>query len=258
MISTPRPTYTKRVPEPVGYVEWEAAGLRWLAEPAAVRVAEVIRVGEGVLVLESVRSTQPSPDAARELGRGLARLHAAGAPAWGAGPTGWEGDGWLGPSSEPLPLLLRPTPSWGAFYAGQRLLPLVEAGRDRGVLEADEVSALERLAARVEDGGLDTADTPARIHGDLWAGNILWSAQGAVLVDPAAHGGHREADLAMLALFGVPHLEDVLAGYQEEQPLHDGWQERTPLHQVHPLLLHTVLFGRGYAERLRAAVAACP
>ena len=32
----------------------------------------------------------------------------------------------------------------------------------------------------------------------------MWTAEGAVLIDPAAHGGHRETDLAMLALFGCP------------------------------------------------------
>jgi hypothetical protein len=46
-----------------------------------------------------------------------------------------------------------------------------------------------------------------RVHGDLWSGNVHIDQDGAPwLVDPAAHGGHRETDLAMLALFGFDDL----------------------------------------------------
>ena len=115
------------------------------------------------------------------------------------------------------------------------------------MLDAGEVAVIERLADRVAAGAFDTGEPPARLHGDLWSGNVLWTAQEAVLIDPAAHGGHRETDLAMLALFGAPHLERVLAAYDEAAPLADGWHDRVLLHQVHPLLLHAVLFGGSYA-----------
>jgi fructosamine-3-kinase len=122
------------------------------------------------------------------------------------------------------------------------------------VLDAAEVAVLDRLADGVAAGDHDTGEPASRLHGDLWSGNVLWTADDAVLIDPAAHGGHREADLAMLALFGAPHLERVLAAYDEAAPLADGWRERVPLHQVHPLLLHAVLFGGSYAaQTLRAA-----
>ena len=116
-----------------------------------------------------------------------------------------------------------------------------------------QVATLERLAARVAGGAFDTGEPPARLHGDLWSGNVLWTAHEAVLIDPAAHGGHREADLAMLALFGAPHLERVLAAYDEAAPLADGWRDRVLLHQVHPLLLHAVLFGGSYAAQTVSA-----
>ncbi len=66
---------------------------------------------------------------------------------------------------------------------------------------------------------------------------MLWAADDrAWLVDPAAHGGHRETDLAELALFGgAPHLDAVLGAYQEVYPLADGWRDRVPLHQLHLL-----------------------
>ena len=82
---------------------------------------------------------------------------------------------------------------------------------------------------------------------------MLWSGGRGWLVDPAAHGGHRETDLAMLTLFGEGWVPRLLAAYAESMPLADGWQERQRLHQIHPLLVHAVLFGGGY---LGAALAA--
>ncbi len=79
---------------------------------------------------------------------------------------------------------------------------------------------------------------------------MLWAADGrGWLVDPSAYGGHRETDLAMLALFGAPGLDRLLAAYDEAFPLAAGWRDRVGLHQVHPLLVHAVLFGGGYAAR---------
>lgn len=105
------------------------------------------------------------------------------------------------------------------------------------------------MADRLAGGEFDDDDPPARLHGDLWAGNVLWTAKGATLIDPAAHGGHRETDLAMLALFGAPHLERIIAAYREAHPLADGWPTRVALHQLHPVMLHAVLFGGGYAAQ---------
>ncbi|WP_377645571.1 fructosamine kinase family protein [Oryzobacter terrae] len=252
--------FRKQVPAGAArYPAWEAAGLRWLADASAAGgadVVEVLEVGPSHLDLRRLDPSPATSGHARALGRGLARTHAAGAPAYGSGPPGWVGHGWLGPTSEPLPLVLGSWTSWGPFLAEARILPLVREGRDRGVLDVGEVAALERLASVAASGALDTGDPPARLHGDLWSGNVVWTASGAVLVDPAAHGGHREADLAMLALFGCPHLDDVVAGYEEVGPLADGWRERVGLHQVHPLLLHAVLFGGSYASRAVAAARA--
>ena len=100
------------------------------------------------------------------------------------------------------------------------------------------------------------AEPPSRIHGDCWAGNVLWSGDRGWLIDPAAHGGHRETDLAMLALFGAPHLDRILAGYNDTAPLAAGWRSRVPLHQLHPLLVHACLFGASYAEEVRSAARA--
>lgn len=247
--------HLKRAPRaPDGYLEWEAAGLRWLAAAAdGARVVPVLDVRPGVLELARLDSVPPARDEARAFGAALARTHGAGAAAFGCEPPGWSGDGYFGPSSEPLPLPLGVWPSWGVMYAEARVAPMVRLARDRGMLDAADVARLDDLCARLVAGDFDDDSGPARIHGDLWAGNLMWTPDGVVLIDPAAHGGHRETDLALLSLFDCPHLGEILDGYQEQQPLSDDWRDRVALHQVHCLLVHVVVFGGGYhGETMRA------
>jgi fructosamine-3-kinase len=120
-------------------------------------------------------------------------------------------------------------------------------------LDAQARGAVDAVMARCDAGDFDDDEAPARLHGDLWSGNVMWTPGGAVLIDPAAHGGHRETDLAMLALFGCPHLDAVIAGYEEQRPLRLGWRDCVGLHQIYPLLAHVVLFGGGYAGQTSAA-----
>ncbi|GAA0288428.1 fructosamine kinase family protein [Kineococcus aurantiacus] len=244
--------FRKRQPAaPPAALAAEAAGLAWLAAAGGVAVCPVLEVAEDHLLLERVAEVAPTAAAAEDFGRALARTHAAGAPRFGAGPPGAEA-AWIAVLD--LPLSDRALP-WGAFYAELRLRPYLRAARDADALGAEDARALEEVCTRLVDGDVPGADVaPARLHGDLWSGNVLWSARGAVLIDPAAHGGHPETDLAMLALFGLPHLDRVLAAYAEAADLPPGWRRRVPLHQLHPLLVHTVLFGGGYAgQAVRAA-----
>jgi fructosamine-3-kinase len=251
-------SFTKgREDAPAGFFAAEAAGLEWLrVAPGGATVVGVRSVEPGRLVLDRVAETRPTRDAAAELGRRLAATHRSGAAHHGCPPAGWSGDGWI--ATLALPHVVSPRfSSWAPMYAGLRLAPFLRPARDRAAVTADQAARLDRLVDRLatDAGDLAGPDEPAsRLHGDLWSGNVLWSPEGAVLVDPAAHGGHRETDLAMLALFGLPHLDEVLAAYDEESPLADGWRERVALHQVHPLLVHAALFGGGYgAQAVRAA-----
>lgn len=249
-------TFRKRLSgAPVGYAAWEAAGLRWLASTpsSGARVVDVRAVHAQALDLEPLNAVAPTLALAEDFGHRLAVTHDAGAAAFGCPPTSWTGDGWLGPADEPLPLPCRPTPTWGVFYAEQRIQHTLTLALARGHWrDPGERAAFERVADRLASGEFDDDDPPARLHGDLWSGNVLWTADGATLIDPAAHGGHRETDLAMLALFGAPHLSRILQAYGETHPLAEGWQRRVPLHQLHPVMLHAVLFGGGYAAQALA------
>jgi fructosamine-3-kinase len=241
---TEDPFVKSRAGAPDGFFAVEAAGLRWLADAeraGGVPVPPVLEVGPDRIVLPRLERVAPGPGAAELFGRQLAATHAAGAAHHGAPPQGWHGDGWVG--TAPLPHARTAPTGWGDFYARLRVAPHLEAARAAGAVDDDDARVLERLCGALADGAWDDGRPPARLHGDLWSGNVLWTARGAVLVDPAAHGGHPETDLAMLALFGLPHLERVLAAYDEVAPLRGGWRERVPMHQVHPLLVHAQLFG---------------
>ena len=236
---------------PAGFFAAEAAGLAWLREAGAVPVPEVLAALPDLLALEWIDAGEPDGDGAEEFGRRLALLHRSGAPAFGA-----DWPGYLGR----LPVPNEPSDGpWPHWFANSRLAPLLRRSVDAGALEASDVTLIERLLSDVDRiAGPAGAEPPARIHGDLWPGNVLWSAGGsAYLIDPAAHGGHRETDLANLALFGgAPHLERILEGYLDVWPLADGWRSRVPLHQLQLLLAHTAMFGRAYRTALMSAVRA--
>jgi fructosamine-3-kinase len=229
---------------PDGFFATEAAGLDWLgAADGGPPLPAALGYDADVLVLPWLAEERPGDDAVERLGRELAALHSAGSPVFGA-----KHDGWIGAAD----LENGPLDSWPEFYAARRVLPYVRRLRDGGRMTAGEAAVFERLAARLPEI-TGPAEPPARIHGDLWSGNVLWSGGRGWLVDPAAHGGHRETDLAMLTLFGDSWVPRLLSAYAEVSPLAEGWRDRQRLHQLHPLLVHAVLFDGGY---LSAALAA--
>jgi fructosamine-3-kinase len=250
----------------------EAAGLRWLAEAAAVALPGVLAVGDGdgprFLALEWIDEGRLDAAGEEALGHGLAALHAAGAPDFGAPPPGAPappGDparpAAAAGDDERAPLRIGelslpndPAPDWPSFYARCRLEPLLALCLERGTLSAGGARAVERVCERIDDLA-GPAEPPARLHGDLWGGNVLAGADGrARLIDPAAYGGHREVDLAMLRLFGAPPAR-VFAAYEEAAPLAEGHRERVELWQLFPLLVHAALFGGSYGASVeRAAV----
>jgi fructosamine-3-kinase len=246
----------------------EANGLRWLAQAEAVAVPAVLGADESTLVIELLPPGEPTRGAARDFGAALARMHAAGANGFGAPWPGYIAS--LPLDNTPLdntPLdntPLNDTPSdsaplgnageadWGSWYRERRLVPYLRRARDGGALSAADARPVEAVIRRIGELA-GPPEPPSRVHGDLWAGNLLWPGGQGALIDPAAHGGHRETDLAMLALFGAPFLDEILRVYDATVPLADGWRSRVPLHQLHPLLVHVCLFGADYVPQVTAA-----
>ncbi len=242
----------ERADAPPGFFEAEAAGIGWLAQAGGAAVAEVVSVSPGRIELARVAHRQPTSAAAHYFGRDLARTHAAGAPAFGAPPHGWDGPLFIGRREMPR----TESSSWGKFYAVGRVLPFAEAAVRAGNLTESELRLVTEACDAVASGHFNDDAPPSRIHGDLWAGNVLFAPEGVVMIDPAAHGGHAETDLAMLSLFGAPHLNAIIDGYESVTPLRQGWRERTPVHQLHPLAVHAAGHGRSYGSELASAARA--
>ncbi|HEX3874203.1 MAG TPA: fructosamine kinase family protein [Solirubrobacteraceae bacterium] len=226
---------TRTDPGPGEYAT-EAAGLRWLGEAGGLRVPEVVGVGEDFLALEWIDPGRLDRAGEEELGRGLAGVHRAGAPGFG-GPRPLR-IGSIGLSNDPVD-------GWGGFYAERRLRPLI----GRAGLSPAGVAGVERVCDRIDELA-GPREPVARLHGDLWSGNVLAGRDGRPwLIDPVAYGGHREVDLAMLRLFGGPG-DRAFAAYAKAWPLADGWESRVGLWQLFPLLVHAVLFGGGYSAEV--------
>jgi fructosamine-3-kinase len=226
----------------------EAAGLAWLGEAGALPVPEVLEVGERYLALEWVAVGQLNAAGAERLGWGLAQLHRAGAPCFG--DPGFAQRLGVQARIGSLKLPNEPCEDWPSFYVQRRLRPLMAIALERGALSEGDAAAVEQVCERLPELA-GPSERPARLHGDLWHGNVLADAGGQPwLIDPSAYGGHREVDLAMLRLFGAPS-DRVFDAYQEAAPLAAGWQERVPLWQLLPLLVHAVLFGGSYRMAVR-------
>ncbi len=247
-LSDGRSVFAKtKLDAPEDFFDTEAAGLRWLGETAAVAVPKVLAVlcSPPALVLQWIEVGGSARSGDGEFGRELAALHRAGAPCFGRAdrrPTG----------SRSLPN--EPFDSWSQAYAQNRLLPLADLATRTGALADVAVADLRRIADGLDARG-GPPEPPARLHGDLWAGNRMVDSQGRNwLIDPAAHGGHREFDLAMMRLFGGFATEEF-AAYDEVYPLADGFQERVELHQLAPLVVHAIKFGGAYVGEAQRVIA---
>ncbi len=220
----------------------EAFMLDYLRARVALPVPGVVAFTAQVLVMDHVEhSGGASGSGLRELAHGLAALHGQHGPAFG-----FEQDTLIGPLVQPNTEMS----SWRAFYAEHRLRHFAGVARGKGGLSAGLFERCQRAADRIGDW-IDDDEEPTLVHGDLWAGNVLWrDGQVAALIDPAIHYAHREVELAFMDLFGSFGSE-FWGRYHDLSPIRDGfWQTRRHVYRLYPLLVHVALFGGSYASML--------
>ncbi len=249
-----RPPFVKTNPRaPSDMFAAEAAGLGWLRDGEALRTPDVVAASEpgapiAFLALEWIEAGPSSRRTMVDCGRGLAALHGSLAdsftPAYGL-----DHDNYIGR----LPQSNAEGTSWSAFWRSQRLEPQLRQAVDSGAADSSDQRRFGRLFARLDEL-LGPEERPARLHGDLWGGNLLIAAGGEpCLIDPAGYAGSREVDLAMMRLFGG-FGERCFDAYAEAWPLEPGHRERVGLYQLYYLLAHVNLFGGGWMRSVREAV----
>lgn len=233
---------------PPGMFAAEARGLAWL-EGGALQVPAVLAVAESWLALEWLELRPPGAGVAAQLGRELAALHQRGAPGHGL-----DHDNYLATLPQHNTAVSpQRAAEWPTFFVERRLRPLAALARQRGAVP-ELGGQLDQLLRR--DDWFGPVEVPARLHGDLWWGNVAAARGRPVVFDPACYGGHREVDLAMLAWAGgLP--EALVAAYHEVWPLAPGWRARLALWQLLPLLSHAALFGGGYGAQATRRLAEC-
>lgn len=231
---------------PANFFTTEAIGLTWLRDTQSVAIPNVLFVSDDppCLALEWIDEGPRVLSGEEQLGRDLAVMHQRSFPHFGRPDVATTGS---------LALPNTPEDDWVSFYRDQRLLPLLKLAQSRNALSPFVCSQLSTLCEALERYVPPDA-TPSLVHGDLWAGNRLIDQTGkSWLIDPAAHGNHREFDLAMMRLFGG-YEDSCFAAYQEVYPLSDGWQDRIALFQLAPLIVHAIKFGGHYANATGSAL----
>ncbi|MBC8210783.1 MAG: fructosamine kinase family protein [Gammaproteobacteria bacterium] len=217
----------------------ESAALEELHNTGAIRVPEPISHGvsgqECYFVMRWL-DLSGSPDA-QEFGRRMAALHRHTHQQFG-----FHLDNTIGST----PQLNNWSDNWIDFWQKQRLGYQLKLAKQNGF--GDRLYALGlQLNEKTPLFFASYTPVPSLLHGDLWSGN--WGATGKgqpVIFDPACYYGDREADLAMMELFGHPGKR-FFDAYHESFALDPGYALRKKFYNLYHVLNHANLFGSSYA-----------
>lgn len=182
----------------------------------------------------------PAPNFWKNFAIGLARLHGCTQSHFGFYENNFIGS---------LPQSNSPHFYWTDFLISERLSPLLKEGYDKKIFEKSDLKNAERLYRLLPT--IFPQEPPALLHGDLWSGNYLVTAEGTPCIfDPAVYYGHREMEIAMTLLFGG-FDQQFYRYYNEITPLEKGWEQRIEICQLYPLLVHAILFGGSYVSSVK-------
>lgn len=231
-----------------GMFRLEADGLQTIRDTQTIAVPDVLlheaTGDDSYLVLEWVNTGRHTHKSSQALGEQLAQMHRHTANQFG-----FKTDNYMGS----LVQSNKRKGSWSDFFIDQRLKPMVQMAVENSRLASHDALLFEKLYEIVP--AIFTEEPPALVHGDLWSGNYLISAEEKpYLIDPAVSYSNREFDIAMTTLFGG-FDKAFYEAYQANYPLQSGWQRRLKLWNLYPLLVHVNLFGGGYINQVRECLA---
>jgi fructosamine-3-kinase len=236
---------------PLGFFALEADGLDRLRAAGALRIPQVLQIGEdpAFLALEYLEAVLPRDEHrfAQRLGQGLAALHRDNpAP---DNLFGLDIDNYLGSQ----PQVNTHHDDWPSFYRDCRLAPQWEKALARGLVPPEREHLLGQIVDHIETLLGDFAPRPVLVHGDLWSGNFLATADDEpALIDPAVYYAEREVEIAYTQLFGG-FPDGFFESYHAAFPLDSGYVRRRPLHHLYPLLVHLNHFGETYGPAVDRA-----
>lgn len=219
----------------------ETHGLEELAKANAIDVVKPIAFGNTFILTEFVEEGRKQSIFFEEFGTQFARLHKHKGKQFG-----FYEDNFIGVNPQFNIAENTERHNWTAFYFNKRLLFQYHLAEKNGFVSDSLRKNFARLENKIDEILGYSEETPALLHGDLWAGNFICNLQGqTTLIDPAVYYGHREADLAMTKVFGG-FSEPFYSAYQAEYPLADGWEYREDIYKLYHILNHLNIFGRGY------------
>ena len=229
---------------PNNFFSAEAAGLEELRKTEATIIPRVFQVSESYLLLEYLEPAQKSEGAEMLLGASLAAVHQNH-----SSTHGFFQNNFCGLTLQKNTRTLK----FSEFFLEHRLEAQAELAKDKGWWSDQDKGAFEGIKDKIKALLDEGPQQASLVHGDLWSGNVLWTAKGPALIDPAVYYGSHEVDLAFTELFGGFGAK-FYNGYKGLFPLKPGYEKRKTILNLYHLFNHANLFAGAYKQRVRASL----